>query len=247
MIDPRGCGIAGGTPLRLWAAGVHIFTALGVVCALMAMLAIYDKNVEALFFWLAVAFFIDGIDGTMARAVGVKTVLPRFSGERLDLIIDYLTYVFVPALALLAWKHLDGTLGVILAAGIMLSLLYHFSDNDSKNKDNCFVGFPAIWNIIAYFVFAIEPATWVTNLVVTVLIILTFVPMPWVHPVRVEALRPVTLAALAAFCAAVMWNVIYGFPASPFVQFVILAIAVYGTGLAVIWWLRGSSRKSTYD
>lgn len=233
--------------MRLWAAGVHIFTALGVVCALMAMLAIYDKNVEALFFWLAVAFFIDGIDGTMARAVGVKTVLPRFSGERLDLIIDYLTYVFVPALALLAWKHLDGTLGVILAAGIMLSLLYHFSDNDSKNKDNCFVGFPAIWNIIAYFVFAIEPATWVTNLVVTVLIILTFVPMPWVHPVRVEALRPVTLAALAAFCAAVMWNVIYGFPASPFVQFVILAIAVYGTGLAVIWWLRGSSRKSTYD
>lgn len=233
--------------MRLWAAGVHIFTALGVVCALMAMLAIYDKNVEALFFWLAVAFFIDGIDGTMARAVGVKTVLPRFSGERLDLIIDYLTYVFVPALALLAWKHLDGTLGVILAAGIMLSSLYHFSDNDSKNKDNCFVGFPAIWNIIAYFVFAIEPATWVTNLVVTVLIILTFVPMPWVHPVRVEALRPVTLAALAAFCAAVMWNVIYGFPASPFVQFVILAIAVYGTGLAVIWWLRGSSRKSTYD
>jgi len=233
--------------LRLWAAGVHIFTALGVVCALMATLAIYDKNVEALFFWLAVAFFIDGVDGTMARAVGVKTHLPRFSGERLDLIIDYLTYVFVPALALLAWNHLQGTFGVILAAGICLSSLYHFSDNDSKNKDNCFVGFPAIWNIIAYFIFAIEPAAWVTNAVVLALIVLTFVPMPWVHPVRVEALRPVTLAALAAFCGAVLWNVAYGFPASPFLQFVILAIAIYGTSLAVIWWLRGSSRNTPLD
>ncbi len=230
--------------MRFWAAAVHIFTALGVVCALMATLAVYDKNAEALFFWLALAFFIDGIDGTLARAVGVKTVLPRFSGERLDLIIDYLTYVFVPALALLAWKFLDGTTGVILAAGICLSSLYHFSDNDSKNKDNCFVGFPAIWNIIAYFIFAIEPANWVTNAVVAVLIVLTFVPMPWVHPVRVKQLRPLTLAGLAAYCGAVIYNVMNGFPAPGWLQAIILAVAIYGSGLAVLWWLRPPSAAS---
>ena len=210
----------------------------------MATLAVYEKNIQAMFLWLAVAFFIDGIDGTMARAVGVKKVLPRFSGERLDLVIDYLTYVFVPALALLAWNHLEGTVGVILAAGILLSSLYHFSDNDSKNEDNCFVGFPAIWNIVTYFIFAIEPPAWITNAVVSVLIVLTFVPMPWVHPLRVEKLRPLTLLGLAAFCGAVMWTVVYGFPAPPWLQAVIAAVAVYGTGLALVWWLRSPAKAT---
>jgi phosphatidylcholine synthase len=213
------------------------------VCALLATIAVFEHNAERVFWWLAVAFFIDGIDGTIARAVRVKERLPRFSGDRLDLIVDYITYVFVPVLALLAWHHLDGAIGVVLGAGILLSSLYHFSDTESKTKDNCFVGFPAIWNIVAYYIFALQPANWLSQLAVAALIGLTFVPMPWVHPVRVETLRMVTLFALTSFCAAVLYNLYYGFPASPMVQAVILAVAAYGIGLAVVWWLKAPATE----
>ena len=91
-------------PLRLSdiaAASVHLFTALGAVCGLFAALAAFDGAWERMFIWLGVALVIDGIDGTFARMAHVEERLPRFSGERLDLVVDYVTYVFVPALALL--------------------------------------------------------------------------------------------------------------------------------------------------
>jgi len=227
--------------LRWLAASVHTFTALGAVCALFATLAVFQGTPEQVFFWLAAAFFVDGVDGTLARAVGVKEVLPRFSGDRLDLIIDYLTYVFVPVLALLRWNYLSGTTGMLLASGIVLSSLYHFADTESKTKDNCFVGFPAIWNIVAYYVFALAPPEWLTKAAVAIFIALTFVPMPWVHPVRVHALRAVSLLALAAFSGCVLWTIYAGFPASPIVEAILLAVAISGPGLAVVWWLKGSS------
>ena len=97
--------------MQILAAFVHVFTALGAVCALFATDAIFSNDAQRLFIWLAIALFIDGIDGTFARAIDVKARLPRFSGERLDLVIDYVTYVFVPVLALLHWKYLDGIIG----------------------------------------------------------------------------------------------------------------------------------------
>ena len=224
--------------MRALAALVHVFTALGAVCALFATEAIFSNDAQRLFIWLAIALFIDGIDGSFARAVDVKARLPRFSGERLDLVVDYVTYVFVPVLALIHWRYLDGVLGSLLAAGILLSSLFHFSDEDSKTKDNCFVGFPAIWNIVAFFVFALDPPQWVTMVSIAGLIAATFVPMPWVHPLRVVALRPVTLAVTALAAAAGIATLANGFPATAFWQIVLAAVALYYWTLAIAWWLK---------
>lgn len=224
--------------MQILAASVHLFTALGAVCALFATDAIFSNDAQRLFIWLAIALFIDGIDGTFARAVDVKSRLPRFSGERLDLVIDYVTYVFVPVLALLHWKYLDGVVGSVLAAGILLSSLFHFSDENSKTNDNCFVGFPAIWNIVAFFVFALDPPQWLTLLSIAGLIAATFVPMPWVHPLRVVAMRPATLAVTAVAAVAGIAILASGFPASYFWQCVLVAVAAYYVALAVIWWLK---------
>lgn len=143
---------------------------------------------------------------------------------------------------LLHWKYLDGFVGSVLAGGILLSSLFHFSDEDSKTKDNCFVGFPAIWNIVAFFVFALDPPRWLTLPVIAGLIIATFVPMPWVHPLRVVALRPVTLAVTAAATIAAIAVLRSGFPASLFWQCVLIAVALYYVALAIVWW-----RKSEPD
>ena len=132
------------------AAAVHAFTASGVICAFLATLAVIDGTYARAFAWLGLAFVIDGIDGTFARFVNVGRRLPRFSGERLDQVVDYVTYVFVPALAMLQAGILSGAWGTTLAILILMSSLYHFADNDNKTDDHCFVGFPAIWNIVAF-------------------------------------------------------------------------------------------------
>ena len=221
--------------MRTAAALVHIFTALGVVCALFAALAIMDGAWEVLFVWLGVAFLIDGIDGVFARLVGVADRLPRFSGDRLDLVIDYVTYVFVPALALVAAGFLPGVIGLILAALILLSSLYHFSDLESKADDLSFVGFPAIWNVVAFYIFAFSLQPALAMAVVAICIIMTFVPMRWVHPFRVKALRSVTIIATLAWSLAAAGTVWWGFDATPlWAQLVLIVVLLYGLTLAFV-------------
>jgi len=205
---------------------------------LFAALAIPSQRWEMLFVWLGLALIIDGIDGTFARMAHVETRLPRFSGETLDLVIDYVTYVFVPVLALLAAGHLPGILGEVLAAGILLSSLFHFSDNGSKDEDKSFVGFPAIWNVVAFYIFVFSPSWQVSAAIVGTCIVLTFVPWRWVHPLRVVRLRPLTLAMTVAWAVAAVLAVYQGFDAVSFpVKAVLLAAVVYALGLGV--WRRG--------
>jgi len=229
-------------PLRLSdiaAASVHLFTALGAVCGLFAALAAFDGAWERMFIWLGVALVIDGIDGTFARMAHVEERLPRFSGERLDLVVDYVTYVFVPALALLRAGYLTGTWGLVIAALILLSSLYHFSDLASKGEDYSFIGFPAIWNVVAFYVFVLSPPAWLTYSVLLTLVVLTFVPMPWVHPMRVKRLPALTLAVTAAWAVAAIAAVWSGFPAPLWTQIVLVAAALYLSGLTVERVLQG--------
>jgi phosphatidylcholine synthase len=223
-------------PLRLSdliAASVHVFTALGAVCGLMAALAAFDGAWERMFVWLGVALVIDAIDGTFARMVRVEERLPRFSGERLDLVIDYITYVFVPALALLRGGFLTGTGGLIVAALILLSSLYHFSDLASKADDASFVGFPTLWNVVAFYAFALAPPAWVIYPLLLALVLLTFIPMHWVHPVRVARLRWVTLAMTAAWGVAAVAAIWIGFPAPLWLQLVLVVTALYFTAMTL--------------
>jgi phosphatidylcholine synthase len=217
------------------AAAVHVFTALGIVCALFAVLAVLAQAWEAVFLWLGVALVIDGIDGFFARLVDVGRRLPRFSGERLDQIIDYVTYVFIPVLALLHAGFLPGAAGIILACLILLSSLFHFCDLDNKAEDHCFVGFPAIWNIVAFYVFAFATPAWLTMAVVLICVGLTFVPMRWVHPLRVATFRLVTVGLTALWGLAAAWTIWRGFPAHPMAQAVLASAGLYAAGLTVAW------------
>jgi phosphatidylcholine synthase len=189
---------------------------------------------ERAFAWLGVALVIDGLDGTFARMAKVAERLPRFSGERLDLVIDYVTYVFVPALALVQAGYLAGGFGLFLASLILLSSLFHFSDLESKTEDHCFVGFPAIWNVVAFYVFAFAMPGWAAAMLVLLCVVLTFVPLRWAHPMRTVLLWPVTLALTAAWCAAAFATLWSGFPAGGAGKTILLIVAVYGVGLAVM-------------
>jgi phosphatidylcholine synthase len=226
---------------RIPAALVHVFTASGAACAMLATFALFADNWRAMFAWLGVALVIDALDGPMARRVRIKTHLPRFDGERLDLIIDYITYVFIPALALVRAGYLPGMPGQILAAAILMSALFHFSDTESKTDDNCFVGFPAIWNVVALYIFAFAPPAWLAMGVVSVLVILTFIPLKWVHPVRVTALRPLTAVMCGIWGLAALWIVIWGFPASFVARAALAGCGLYAIGL-VAWHGRASLR-----
>jgi phosphatidylcholine synthase len=216
------------------AALVHLFTGLGAVCALFATRAVLAGAWEQVFTWLGLALFIDGIDGTFARMADVSTRLPRFSGDRLDLIVDYVTYVFVPALALLQAGYLDGGFGVVLASLILLSSLFHFSDTESKSDDHCFVGFPAIWNIVAFYAFAFRMPTWAASLLVLACVALTFVPLRWAHPLRTPLLWPITLGLTGVWVVAAGVTVWSGFAAGPFTKAILLLVAAYGVGLALL-------------
>jgi phosphatidylcholine synthase len=217
------------------AALVHLFTALGAVCALLATRAALSGAWEQVFAWLGVALIIDGIDGTFARMAHVSARLPRFSGDRLDLVIDYVTYVFVPALALLQAGYLGGSaLGVMLASLIVLSSLFHFSDTQSKSDDHCFVGFPAIWNIVAFYVFALQMPVWMAALLVLACVVLTFVPLRWAHPLRTPLLWPITFGLTGLWVVAAFVTIWSGFPAGPYSRAVLLLAAAYGVGLALL-------------
>jgi phosphatidylcholine synthase len=218
----------------MWAAAlVHLFTALGAVCALLATHAVISGAWETAFAWLGLALFIDGVDGTLARKAKVHVWLPRFSGERLDLVIDYLTYVFVPTLALLQAGFLRGIWGLALAALILVSSLFHFSDTGSKADDHSFIGFPAIWNVVAFYVFAFRMPETVAAAVVLILALLTFVPLKWAHPLRTVRLRPFTIAATTLWGAAAAATLIAGFPAPIWAQIPLLVVAAYSIGMTV--------------
>lgn len=218
----------------MWAAAfVHAFTASGILCALAAALCLLQGAWVAMFVWLGVALVIDGLDGTFARAARVEEKLPRFSGERLDLVIDYITYVFIPALALLQAGFLQGTLGLLLACSILMSSLYHFSDTASKAEDNSFIGFPAIWNGVAFYVFALGLSPFFAGLVVAACCALAFVPLKWAHPLRTPTLRGATLCASGLWAVAALATLWSGFPASWWCQWILILSAVYAIGLTL--------------
>ncbi len=186
-----------------------------------------------MFAWLGVALFIDGIDGSFARLTKVEERLPRFSGERLDLVVDYVTYVFVPALALVHAGLLNGPLGLGLAGAILLSSLFHFADLASKGDDYSFIGFPAVWNLVAFYLFALSLPHWAAYAVVGTCVALTFVPMRWVHPLRVVRLRLLTLAVTIGWTVAAVATVWQGFPARGLSLIMLVGAAVYLVALAL--------------
>lgn len=184
---------------------VHLLTASGAVFAMLAMLAAVELDWALMFLWLVVAFFVDGIDGPLARKYHVKVNSPNFDGVLLDLIIDYLTYVFVPAYALFKSGLLPGWTGWIAIIVITFTSALYFADTRMKTKDNSFSGFPGCWNMVALVMFALAPNFWVTLAIVVVLAAAMFMPLKFIHPVRTERWRSLSLPIAFAWTFFAGW------------------------------------------
>lgn len=182
------------SPLKRAAAfGVHVFTALGAGFALLALLEAVREHWAAMFGWLGVALVVDAVDGPMARRLDVVRLQPNWSGDILDLVVDFVTYVFVPAYAITASRLLMPVAAPILGIGVAVSGALYFADRRMKRDDNHFRGFPGLWNIAAFYLFLLHWPPVLSSLAIAILIVATFLPFHVVHPVRVVRLRWLTL------------------------------------------------------
>ncbi len=212
---------------RLRAFFVHLLTASGGACALLALLAAADGEWVSMFAWLGLALFIDGIDGTLARKARVAEILPRWSGDILDFIVDFTTYVFVPAYALAAGGLLPDRLAAPLAAAIVVSGAIYFADREMKTAGNFFRGFPALWNAAAFHLFVLDLAPFVAALVVMALVVLTFVPLRFVHPFRVAQYRALNILALVLWSALGLYALARGLDPGPLAAWMFAALGLY--------------------
>ncbi len=219
--------------IAAWSA--HIFTALGASAGCMALFHASMGDTKGAFLWLGLTLFIDGIDGTLARKARVSEVLPGFDGATVDNIIDYMTYVIIPAF-IVYWEVLvPGAIWGTLAPVIMATVsVYHFGDGGHKTKDWYFKGFPALWNIVVFYIFMMNVPTDIALYIILACAACTFVPIKIVHPFRVTFLKRFNLAATAIWgIGSLLMLVTY--PATPMYAY---AMSVGGIGflLAVSFW-----------
>ena len=183
------------------AFSVHILTASGSFLALLSVIAAAEHRFVDMFWWLGLALIVDGIDGPIARKLSVKEVLPNWSGDTLDNIIDYVTYVLVPAFALYESGILGAPWSFIAAGLIVVSSAIYYADTGMKTDEYFFSGFPVVWNMIILTIFVTNAGPVMTSVLVFGSVLLTFLPVHFLHPVRVKRLRPLNLGICLLWCA----------------------------------------------
>ena len=206
---------------------VHLFTATGAVFAMLAMLAAAEAKWSLMFLWLIVAFAVDGIDGPLARYYNVKQNAPRFDGVLLDLIIDYLTYVFIPAFALFKSGLLPGWTGWVAIIIITFASAVYFCDDNMKSKDNSFSGFPGCWNMVVIVLFALSPNFWVILTLVSLISLSMFLPLKFIHPVRTERWRWISLPVALAWVFFAGWAAWVDFHPHSWAHWGLLSSTIY--------------------
>jgi phosphatidylcholine synthase len=227
---------------RAVAFSVHIFTALGAGVALIAMMAAVREQWAAMFAWLGLALVIDGVDGPIARHLDVGRVLPDWSGEALDFVVDFITYVFVPAYAIAASGLLLPSTTLLLGAAIVVTSALYFADKRMKTDDNHFRGFPALWNAAAFYLFLLKPAPWLASFIVLALIVLTFVPFHVIHPVRVTRWRWFNLSLMALWAILAVIAVVQDFVVAAPISIALCLIAIYIVGADAVIRLLGLAK-----
>jgi phosphatidylcholine synthase len=222
-------------PLKRAAAfGVHLLTAIGAALALLSLFAAAERRWSLMFLWLGISLIVDTVDGPIARRVRVAELLPRWSGDVLDLVVDFLTYVFVPAFAIAVggfWPEPGGVLAgiVIVTTGVL-----YFADRQMKTADNYFRGFPAVWSIVAFFLFLLRPGPWISAAMIIVPAILTFVPIVFIHPFRVARLRALSAVLLALAGVLAIVAIAQDMAPGPWVTGAMCAIILYFVGAGLL-------------
>ena len=198
----------------VFAWGVHAYTAFGAVAAFLGTIAVFDERYRDAFVWMFVATFIDSSDGVLARAARVKETLPGFDGARLDDIVDYLTFVFLPILLLFRAGTLPEGWALPIVAAVLLSSAYGFASLDAKTDDYFFTGFPSYWNIVAVYLYAGGMPRTVNGLILAALSALVFVRIGYLYPSRTPVLRRLTLV-LGAIWGLMVLAIIATLPQTP--------------------------------
>lgn len=183
------------------AFSVHLLTASGSFLAFLSLVAASEERWTAMFWWLGLALLVDGVDGPIARKLDVRHVLPTWSGDMLDNIIDYVTYVLIPAFALYQSGFMGEGLSFLSAAIIVVTSAIYYADTGMKTRENFFKGFPVVWNMIVFTLFVTQPGEYISFAVVLISAVLTFMPVYFLHPVRVKRLRPLNLSLFLVWCA----------------------------------------------
>ena len=172
---------------------VHIFTASGAFAGFLSLEAILSDNIFLAFVWLSLAFFIDGVDGTFARRYKVKEIVPVIDGTILDNIVDYLNYVFIPTVMLYWFNLVPSQLTLLAVALILIVSCYTFANTKQKTEDYFFRGFPAVWNMVIFYLFVMGTSQLTNFLVIVFFSVMTFVPLKYLHPFRVKEKKSLNL------------------------------------------------------
>jgi phosphatidylcholine synthase len=209
------------------AFSVHLLTASGAALALMALMAAAQENWRLMFFWLFVALIVDGIDGPLARRVDIQRNAANWDGVILDLVVDYLTYVFIPAFALIHAALLPSPWGLAAALLIALTGVVYFADVRMKAVDNCFWGFPAAFQMLLLVLLTFTPPAWVTLGVIVVLSLAQFTWLKFIHPVRTVRWRRLNLTVTLGWVLFGGWSIWTGFAPPQFVKVGLLATSAW--------------------
>ena len=209
------------------AFAVHIFTACGAALALLALIFATGGHWASMFFCLGIALVVDGVDGPLAREFNVAEILPRWSGETLDLIVDFTTYVFVPAYAIAASGLLPNALAIPSGILVVITGALYFADRQMKTPDNYFRGFPGLWNLGAFYLYLLEPPPWLAAAMIAALAVLTFAPLKFLHPLRVKRLRVLNIALLAGWAVLAFLAVMHNLAPGLYVTWPLVALAIY--------------------
>ena len=209
------------------AFAIHVFTASGAALALLALFAADARQWSIMFGLLGLALLIDAVDGTLARRHRVAEVLPRWSGDALDFVVDFVTYVFVPAYAIARSGLLPSALAIPAGVLIVVTGTLYFADRRMKTADNYFRGFPVLWNLVAFYLLLLTPPPWINVAIIAALAALTFAPFPFIHPVRVVRLRRLNLALLAIWSLLALVAVIEDMKPGIWIDALLCAIALY--------------------
>lgn len=218
---------------RILAYGVHVLTALGAALGLLALQAVFTGDLAQAFAWLGVALIVDAVDGPLARRFSVKERARRYDGAQLDLVVDFVTYVFVPAAMLLRPEVMAQPYGLIAGLIVTLASALYFADTGMKTDDWWFRGFPAVWNIVVFYIVAFAPPAWLALAVILIATALMFLPVVFVHPVRVRRWRGLTLALLALWAAAAAATIWQGMAPGAAAKVVLIVAMVYFVGLGL--------------
>jgi phosphatidylcholine synthase len=212
---------------------VHVFTALGAALAFVALIYAVRGEWASMFFCLGIALIVDGVDGTFARHLNVAERLPRWSGDVLDLVVDFTTYVFVPAYAIAASGLLPDRFAIAAGIIIVVSGAIYFADREMKTADNYFRGFPALWNAAAFYLFVLQPQPWLAGALIVGLAVLSFVPFKFLHPMRVRRWRAFNIAALALWSALALMALFSSLDPGPWVAGGLVMVALYFVGIGL--------------